>query len=114
MNQQLTLEPAFPQCQLCGSNEVGIFTYHYEEHVEQKGVIAICRRCHTRIHHLGTLLMERRTKDVSLSLPVRLLESVDELVKEGRYASRSAFVTEAVRRLLERELPLAERRRGRK
>jgi len=51
-----------------------------------------------------------RVKKLAISLPVGLAQQLDELVRSGRYTSRSALVTEAVRRLLERELPLAEQR----
>jgi len=53
--------------------------------------------------------MKRRTVNVTITFPIGLLKSVDELVKENRYASRSALITEAVRRLLERELDLREK-----
>jgi len=53
--------------------------------------------------------MKRRTVNVTITFPIGLLKSVDELVKENRYASRSALITEAVRRLLEREANTLEK-----
>jgi len=53
--------------------------------------------------------MKRRTVSIAITLPIGVLEQIDTLVKERRYASRSALITEAVRRLLERELDLREK-----
>jgi len=55
----------------------------------------------------------KRSKKVvraTVSLPLRVFEELEELVKSGRYPSRSAAVCEAIRRLLQRELPLVKRR----
>jgi len=55
--------------------------------------------------------MERskKSKKFTISLPPRVFELVEEAVRQGHYASRSALVCEAVRRLLERELSLIAR-----
>jgi len=54
-------------------------------------------------------MTKRRTVNVTITFPIGLLASVDKLVQENRYASRSALITEAVRHLLERELDLREK-----
>jgi len=46
---------------------------------------------------------KRRSVRVSVTLPHGVLKEINEIIREGRYVSRSALVAEAVRRLLERE-----------
>jgi len=57
--------------------------------------------------------MERskKAKRVTITLPPRLFAELEELVRSGRYLSRSAAVGEAVRQLLQRELPLVARQK---
>jgi len=43
------------------------------------------------------------TKRVCISMPPALYEEAKRLVRKGRYASMSALIQEAIRRLLERE-----------
>jgi len=45
----ISLEKFIPKCELCGS-ERNILVAHYEEHVERKSFITICRGCHSSIH----------------------------------------------------------------
>jgi antitoxin ParD1/3/4 len=54
-----------------------------------------------------TLLLEPRVdllKLVTVKLPERLIDDVDQLVKAGIYHNRSDAIREAVRELLRREL----------
>jgi putative addiction module CopG family antidote len=44
-----------------------------------------------------------RLKLISLKLPEEMIETINELVKIGRYTSRSEFIRAAVREKLERE-----------
>jgi len=39
---------------------------------------------------------------VSLKLPKEMGDEIDEVLKEGSYASRAEFVKDAIRRLLEK------------
>jgi len=41
-----------------------------------------------------------RREQITVSLPKKVLEKLDELVKEGRYLSRSEAIREAIRAFL--------------
>jgi len=45
-----------------------------------------------------------RLKLISLKLPEEMLDTIDEIVKTGKYASRSEFIRTAIREKIEREL----------
>jgi len=47
--------------------------------------------------------MRRESVKVLISITDELLKKVDEIVNSGRYRSRSEFIREAIRLLLDRE-----------
>ena len=59
------------------------------EHTEYGAVYITRRKDYTAV-----------TKVISVKLPVRLIEVIDELIREGYFQNRSDAVREAVRRLI--------------
>lgn len=47
-------------------------------------------------------------KNISLRLPDKLLEDIDNLVEEGRYSSRTEALREAARNLLNAQIGVLE------
>jgi len=47
---------------------------------------------------------ERKMILITVKLPVIYVEGIDELVKQGRYSSRSELIRTAIRDLLKKEL----------
>jgi Arc/MetJ-type ribon-helix-helix transcriptional regulator len=45
-----------------------------------------------------------RLKMVTLKLPEEMVKAIDELIRAGRYATRSEFIRAAIREKLEEEL----------
>ncbi|MEM1842243.1 MAG: ribbon-helix-helix domain-containing protein [Ignisphaera sp.] len=48
--------------------------------------------------------MKTKMKIVSVKIPDQYIEAMDELIKKGRYVSRSEVIRTALRELLKREL----------
>lgn len=51
---------------------------------------------------------------VTVKMPETYIEAIDELIRMGRYSSRSEVIRSAIRELLKRELWLAEHSIGKK